>query len=639
MALLLPQEVHHRTAQAIPVLQWIGGAGLAAAVGVAYFLAAQLSLALLAEPDGVAVFWPAAGISAGTLIALGRDARWPVAAGVAVATVVANLLGDRTVPGSIAFALCNAGEALLAAWLIERYIGSHFSLGHLRSVLIFLVAALAATAASGIPGAAAYKAFHTPAANVAVWTIWLHWIVSDGVGMIAVAPLVIAVGEAARHPPPRRELAEGIAAPVVLVAITVAFVFLPPGPWETMALSALTFPILLWIAARCRPVFAAAAAFAYSLTIVWTITFGIGYFDNPTMAAGERILIAQTAIVTFAVCAYVLAALFAERHRHETALEESEARLQEALKAGAVTAFEWNPRSGKSQRSDNAALLLGLGERPPLSPTQFLDLIHPGDRSEYKALVHGVSVDNPSYSGTFRFIRPDGREVWLEETARGEFDAAGQMVRLKGLTRDITARKRAEERQDQLIAELDHRVKNVLARVAVVAMHTRQGQRTIEEFVRALDGRLQSMSAAHALLSQSRWCGVGLTDLVRRQLAPYTTDANTTISGPDVMLTPAETQALAMVIHELVTNAAKYGALSCPHGRVSVGWDLVAAHAATLTITWREYGCPPVQTPAHASYGSCLIRELIPHELDGTVDLSFPAEGACCTIAIPLERV
>jgi two-component sensor histidine kinase len=235
-------------------------------------------------------------------------------------------------------------------------------------------------------------------------------------------------------------------------------------------------------------------------------------------------------------------------------------------------------------------------------------------------------------------MRPDGQEVWLEETAKGEFDRAGRFVRLKGLTRDITRRKRAEERQDMLMAELDHRVKNVLARVAVVAMHSRQGHRTVDDFVKALDGRLKSMAAAHALLSRSRWCGVGLTDLVRRQLAPYTTDANISISGPDVMLTPAETQSLAMVIHELVTNAAKYGALSSPHGRVSVNWDLVGQGSSTLTIAWRECGGPPVAAPIRCSYGSSLIRDLIPHELDGAVDLTFPAEGACCKIALPLER-
>jgi PAS domain S-box-containing protein len=633
MLLTLNQEVRRRM-KAVAILPWIGAAGLAAAVGAAYFLAALLSLKLLSESDGVAVFWPAAGISVGVLIALGRDARWPVAAGVAVATVAANLTGDRNVWAAIAFALCNAGEALLAAWLAERYFGSRFSLGCLRSVLGFLVAAVVAAAVSGVGGVPAYKLFHSPEAPA--WTIWQHWLASDAVGMIAVAPLVIGIAEATRRPPPRREILEGVAALAVMVAMVAGIISLPPAPWELMALAALVFPILLWIAARGQPVFAAAAAFVHSLTVVWAITFGIGYFGHAALPLGERILIAQTAIVGVALSACVLAALFAERRRHETDLEKSEARLQEALKAGAVTAFEWNPRSGQSQRSENAAQIFGLGS-PSLSSAAFLKRIHPDDQPSFKALIRRVSIDCPSYSATFRFVRPDGQEVWLEETAKGEFDGAGRFVRLKGLTRDITRRKRAEERQDLLMAELDHRVKNALARVAVVAMHSRRGHRTVDEFVRALDGRLKSMAAAHALLSRSRWCGVGLTDLVRRQLAPYATDANVTISGPDVMLMPAETQAIAMVIHELVTNAAKYGALSSPDGRVSVSWDLGPV-SAILTIVWREHGGPPVAAPVRASYGSSLIRDLIPHELDGVVDLTFPAEGVCCKITIPLER-
>src|SRR5947209_4996804 len=135
----LTKEVHLRT-RADPRLPPIGAIGLAFAVSIAYFLAAQLSLALLAEPDGVAVFWPAAGISSGVLIALGRDARLPVASGVIVATIIASLMGDRNVWSATVLAFCNVGEALIAAWLIERYFGSGFTLGRLHNVLGLLAA-------------------------------------------------------------------------------------------------------------------------------------------------------------------------------------------------------------------------------------------------------------------------------------------------------------------------------------------------------------------------------------------------------------------------------------------------------------------------------------------------------------------
>jgi PAS domain S-box-containing protein len=633
----LTREVYRRT-RPNPTLRWIGAVGLTIAIGIAYFFAAQLSLALLAKSEGLALFWIAGGVSLGILIALGRDARLPVAGGTIVATIVANLMGDRSIWVSTAFALCNTGETLLAAWLIERYFGSGFSLGRLRNVLGLLTAAVVATAASGVGATVTYKLFHSPTAPI--WTIWQHWFASGAIGIITVAPLVIGLAKALHEPPRRNEMLEGVVALAALATVmTVIIVWLPPEPWESLVPVALLFPILLWLAARCRPVFAAAAAFIVSLTIVWTITFGIGHFGDPALPIGDRITGAQAAILGFTLSAYVLAALFAERRQHEAVLEESEARLQEALTAGAVTAFEWDPRSGLSQRSENAAQILGFGPRQSLTAAQFLARVHPDDRACFKALVGRVRVDSPSYSVTFRFIRPDGREVWLEETSRAEFDTTGRFVRLKGLTRDITRRKQAEERQDLLIAELDHRVKNVLARVAVVAMHTRQGSGTMDEFVRALDGRIQSMAAAHALLSQSRWYGVGLTELISHQLAPYTTDANTAISGPDVMLSSAETQAVAMVIHELVTNAAKYGALSSPDGSVSVSWDRTGADvAAILTITWRELGGPPIAASVQSGYGSNLVRDLIPHELGGTVDLKFPSDGVCCKIEIPLEE-
>src|SRR5215471_3847884 len=172
----VPEEVHHK-ARSDPALPRISAIGLAFAVGIAYFLAAQLSLALLAEPDGVAVFWPAAGVSSGLLVALGRDARLPVTGAVMVATIIANLMGDRNVWGATAFAFCNTSEALFIAWLIERYFGLGFKLDTLRNVLGFLAAAGVATAASGVGAIVAYKLFHSPTAPV--WITWLHWFASD----------------------------------------------------------------------------------------------------------------------------------------------------------------------------------------------------------------------------------------------------------------------------------------------------------------------------------------------------------------------------------------------------------------------------------------------------------------------------
>jgi two-component sensor histidine kinase/integral membrane sensor domain MASE1 len=505
------REPHRSGARNLPASSqpWARAIRLTVAVGIAYFLAAQLSLALMAEADGVARFWPAAGVSSGVLIAFGRHARFPVIGGVMVATIVANVMGDRNVWSALVFAFCNAGEALLTAWLIESYFGTTFNLDRLHNVLGLVATAVAATAASGIAGTVAYKVFHSPTASI--WSTWQHWFASHVVGIITVAPLVIGLTEVVREPPPRSEIIEGVVALVVLAAMTVIIVLLPPEPWKTVRPIALLFPILLWLAVRCRPGFAAAAVFIVSLAIIWALTFGSSDFRIHAFPIGDRITGAQAAILIVALCEYLLAALLAERRQ-------------------------------------------------------------------------------------------------------------------------------AEARHNLLIAELDHRVKNVLARVAAVVRQTRRRGGTIDEFVNALDGRIQSIAAAHVLLSQSRWSGVSLTDLIRRQLAPYTTDANITITGPDYTLTSAQTQAVAMVIHELMTNAAKHGALSTPNGRLSVSWERTGADAtAILTITWRERGGPPVAVPVQSGYGLGIIHDLIPHELNGTVDLVFASDGLSCKIEIPLR--
>jgi PAS domain S-box-containing protein len=614
-------------------LPWISAVGLTVAVGITYLSAAQLSLMFLAEPDGVALFWPAAGVSSGVLIALGRDARLPVIGGAMVATVAANLMNNRNAWGAVAFALCDAGEAVLAGWLIERHFGSGFTLDKLRNVLVLLAVSVVATAVSGIGGTVAFALFDSPTSPI--WMIWQRWLASGAIGMIAVAPLVIGLVKALREPPPRDGVLEGVVALVVLAVTTVMMVSLPPEPWQPLATVAALFPILLWITARCQAVFAAAAAFIVSLAIMWTIAFGIGYFGHFVLPIGDRILRAQAAILGFALCAYVLAALFAERRQHANVLKEGKAILQEALVVGTAMAFECNPSSGTVQRSENAEQILGLRPQQSLNAAQFLARIHPDDLAPFKAHHQRARADVPA-TVTFRFTRLDGQEVWLEETSRVEFDTAGRLVRVRGLTRDITRRKQAEKRQDQLSAELDHRVKNVLARVGAVVRHTHRRGATTDEFVKALDGRIQSIATAHTLLSQNSWSGVGLADLIRHQLAPYTTGANTTISGPEVMLTSTETQAVAMVIHELVTNAAKHGALSSSDGSVSVRWQHSGADAAAiLTITWRELGGPPIMAPMRSGYGTSLIRDLVPHELGGTVDLSFPSDGASCRIEIP----
>lgn len=442
----LQQQVEHQLfAFAEPTRRRISSVGLAIAVGVAYFLAARLSLALLTKPDGVAVFWPAAGVAAGVLIALGPKARLPVAAGAMAATIVANLLGDRTVWSAIVFAVCNAGEAVLVAALIEYFFGSTFSLGRLRHVFGLLAAVIIGTAVSGIGGTLGFW-FHT--SDAPVLTIWHHWFTSDALGIITVAPLLIGLVSALRDPPPRDEAIEGVVGLIALSAVNGLIIFLPRDPWSTIVPIVLLFPLLLWLAARCRPVFSAAAAFIVALTIVWTTTFSIGLFGEAGFHITQRIFIAQAGILAVSLCAFVLAALFSERRQHVLALKESEARtpeLQLLYETAPIGLAFLSPDCRYLQINRHLTEICGISVADHIGRSVRDTVPQVADQVEnivQTILRTGESVTGIEINGQ----RPDGRNadrVWI--TYWHPLKAAnGDILGVNVVAEEITERKRSE---------------------------------------------------------------------------------------------------------------------------------------------------------------------------------------------------
>ena len=455
-------------------------------VAVAYFLAARLSLALLAKPDGVAVFWPAAGLASGILIGVGSAARWPVVVGVMAATLVANLLGDRNLWSSVFFAVANAIEVVAVAGLIERFYGSPFELNQLQRVVGLFVVTIAGTVVSGLVGTLGFVLFHSSTAPIP--TIWLHWFASDALGTITVAPLAIGLASLLRNSPSRRELAEGASALAVAAGLCASMIFMPNRPWTfELALAALS-PLLVWIAARFQPAFTAAATFMCAITIVWTTTFAVGIFGDTRLPIEERILSAQATILATSFGALVLAALFSERRLHESTILERERRLEEALRAGGVMSFDWNVAAGQVRHSQNAEQILGLKSSQPLDSAAWLEQIHPDDRLQVTECINCARPNKPSHAVEFRYLRPDGTgDVWLEQIAVTQFDSAGKPVRIHGLATDITARKRFEHEisRAKKSAELADRAKSSF--LAAASHDLRQPLQTL----RFLQGSLE----------------------------------------------------------------------------------------------------------------------------------------------------
>jgi two-component sensor histidine kinase/integral membrane sensor domain MASE1 len=481
---------------------------LAAGSGIAFFLAARLGLALLTEEE-VAVFWPASGIAAGILIAVGNPARSPVGWAVMVASTAASFTWGRNAGSSIAIGLCDTAQVLLVAWLVERQFDSTFSIGNVRHVFGLLAAAAVATAITAVGATIALKVLSSSATPPV--TIWQVWFTSDALGIITATPLVVGLFEAWHDPPDRRDLVKGALAVVVLAAASLVAFGLPAERWITIVPLAVLMPFMVWQAAHCRPVFVAATACVVAVSIVLTIKFGIGRLGDLSMPHSARVNAAQVAMLVIAGCSLILAALFAERHRYEAALRE--------------------------------------------------------------ALAH----------------------------------------------------------QQALNAELDHRVKNVLATVCSIISQTQQGSTSHADFLARLDSRIMSLARTHELLSNNTWRGVELAKIVERELAPHSPN-RCDVGGPRVTLKAEAAQALGMVLHELSTNAAKYGAFTKDIGRLSLRWW---RQDGRLAIVWQERDGPPVVPPTHLGYGTSLIRELLPFELGGTVDLDFALEGINCRLEVP----
>lgn len=268
---------------------------------------------------------------------------------------------------------------------------------------------------------------------------------------------------------------------------------------------------------------------------------------------------------------------------------------------------------------------------------------HPEDRdADEKLYRRQVRGEIEFYSIEKRFIRRDGRTIWCSIRSSTVRDPAGQFLYGVRVVQDITARKEADERQKLLMDELNHRVKNTLATVQSLAAQTARGTDSPEAFRKAFEGRLVALSHAHDQLTRRHWTSADLRAIVTAATAPFARGQDrVAIVGEDVTVTPRIALTLAMVFHELTTNAVKYGSLSGAAGKVEVNWRVVSrsTQQPLLSIDWRERDGPPVTGPHRGGFGSRFIEASVAAELHGVARLTFDPTGLRCAIEVPLDGV
>ncbi|MGF7211976.1 PAS domain S-box-containing protein [Skermanella aerolata] len=336
----------------------------------------------------------------------------------------------------------------------------------------------------------------------------------------------------------------------------------------------------------------------------------------------------------------VMARLRAERREAEASASRAEERLRAALLASGTGTFRWDMRTGVLEWDDALDRLFGLDIRHKVATMpDFLDLVHPEDRAAVTGQCDACMSDGADLSMEYRVPQPDGSVRWILDqgkTFRGE---DGRPSYMTGACVDITERKRAEASQHLLLEELNHRVKNTLAMVQSIASQTLRATPAAERFPEAFQSRLQALAQAHDLLTKEQWRGASLREVAEMTLNPHTTPAGRVkISGPAVALAPGMAVSLHLALHELATNAAKYGALSVEQGEVKLEWAVTGGIQPSLRIEWGESGGPLVVPPQRRGFGSRLIERGLAHEVDGEVDLDFSPQGVVCRVVVPLSN-
>jgi two-component sensor histidine kinase/DNA-binding response OmpR family regulator len=317
-------------------------------------------------------------------------------------------------------------------------------------------------------------------------------------------------------------------------------------------------------------------------------------------------------------------------------LRRSEERRSIALSAGDMGSWEVDVVGGHIEWDEGPYRIFAV-DPAHFQPTveRIEAMMHPDDR-EKNSLSAILAEGGSRFQVEFRIVRPSGEVRWCYGAGIITRDAKGKPLRMNGVTVDITDRKRAEERQVLLAREVDHRAKNTLAVVLSVLRLTRAA--TTEDFIATVEGRVHALAATHNLLSSTRWEGADLRKIVEEEMAPYHTVHRERLitKGPAVVLLPATAQAVALALHELATNAAKYGALSTETGTLHVVWRITPD---ALVLDWTETGGPPTAEPARLGFGLTIVRSSIEAQFRGGVTYHWRPEGLHCRLSIPAAQI
>ncbi|MBV8848249.1 MAG: PAS domain-containing protein [Methylobacteriaceae bacterium] len=323
-----------------------------------------------------------------------------------------------------------------------------------------------------------------------------------------------------------------------------------------------------------------------------------------------------------------------------TDLRKALERTTLALEAGEIGVWEWDFVTGSFIWDERMRRLWGLPDDAVPTYELFRSALNPADVERSDGAL--LTATNPSREGDYeveyRVIGiKDGIERWILAQGRAFFEN-GKAVRMVGTARDVTERKQREAHVRFLMREIAHRSKNLLAVIQAMARQTAVTAGSAHDFEQIFSARLQALASSHDILMDEDWHGASIDELVRTQVGHYVDLIGTRIdlAGPEMMLKPEAAQNLGLALHELATNAAKYGALSNDDGRIEIRWEL---DSERFKIAWQEIGGPPVSPPQREGFGHKVVTRIVTLALEGQVDLRFEPSGLLWRLDIPDKHI
>ncbi len=637
------------------------------ALTIAYAALSYIGLGWAQVRGAGSPVWPAAGAGLAGLM-LGGVRLWPA---IVIGRLVAAALAGSGQPlwADVAIAAGNALAAAIPALALARTGRWEETLDSLRGFLRFcLFGALGQALIAGSLGTAVLVLSSGPEALPAL-EVFSNWSIGVFVGTMTVGPLILAWSVRGEAWTARR-----IAGFAALIAATAGLAWLIFTSTSNESLRTWHILPLLIIASLTFSMRGTSAALLIMASIaVWGTSRGIGPFNLMANSSGQQVLLMQQFVGTMALTTLILSVVTEERRAQDVlaaeqeylrrAEQESRARAEEleailsAVPAAVMIAHDPECREMSTNRFGADALRQAdwTDSIASLNPkVQMLDRsgrpLHEDERPMRRA-ARGETVSDFQGKAVF----PDGMVRDLAGAARPLYDAKGAVRGAVGAFLDMTARMKAEERITLLALEVDHRAKNIMAVVQAMVRLTTAPD--MDSFRKAITGRIGTLARTHNLLAANRWEGVSMQALVRDEFAAHGLvgedhgpGGRLRACGPDLRLPPAAAQSLALVIHELITNAMKYGALSETGGWVGLAWSLAeeaGAQAETeretetrariLRVEWTEEGGPPVTPPQTAGFGTGLIANSIRHQLGGTVEIDWRPAGLRVALAVPLD--